>query len=364
MRSILILFLFFASSLFASKARMEALGQDSSKGSFYIHDDRFLFSNPSLISKINNLFFLEWGKANSSAEDTSASPHPEGGLIKRSGIFNWGIYLGQEINSQNILRPTGYLKNDGRVDLFLGGNAGFSWGVRANYASSTDETQGLLKSHDAYGFGIGITVSDLEFFANLDLKDTSRGAVDANDVFDSRIGIDLGFIGPFGDFVFFANYKLKGFEELSVTSKGDYKKSEYTVAIGQVTEVDSKTRIYVDLKVQKVDESYSVTSSLPVTPFSYDGLYFPIAIALENKTLDWLQLRGSISQDLGGGKDVSGKRISQLNSTNVNFGASLIFSGLRIDGLLGTTGRADNDSKEGVLSLESLMTRVGVSYSF
>ena len=74
-------------SAYATKARMNALGQAQDRGSFYINDTRNVFRNAARVNQTNNYTVTEWGTAaNAGAEN---APNAEGGFFKNAGSFNY-----------------------------------------------------------------------------------------------------------------------------------------------------------------------------------------------------------------------------------------------------------------------------------
>ena len=66
-----------STSAFATKARMNALGQGDDRGSFYIQDSRNVFRNASEVNNMTNYVVTEWGTASNTADSVTA-PHAEG----------------------------------------------------------------------------------------------------------------------------------------------------------------------------------------------------------------------------------------------------------------------------------------------
>ena len=101
-------------------------------------------------------------------------------------------------------------------------------------------------------------------------------------------------------------------------------------------------------------------------------LFLPVTMGIETNVKEWLTLRGSITQNVffnsskytGGGATANN---TNEDTTNVEAGMGLNFGNLRIDGVIGNSGpdgtvAADNES--GVLSLDRLMSRVALHYTF
>src|SRR5690606_13118987 len=83
-----------STSAFATKARLEALGEDAN-GSMFISDNRNVFLNPATINYHKDFVTLEWGDT-TQAVDAAETPRAEGGFFKASGNMVYGLYLGSE----------------------------------------------------------------------------------------------------------------------------------------------------------------------------------------------------------------------------------------------------------------------------
>ena len=59
---LVIALLLISSGAFASKARMQALGQDAEAGSYYVSDTRSVFTNPAYVNSYKNYIITEWGQ--------------------------------------------------------------------------------------------------------------------------------------------------------------------------------------------------------------------------------------------------------------------------------------------------------------
>lgn len=115
----------------------------------------------------------------------------------------------------------------------------------------------------------------------------------------------------------------------------------------------------------------------------------PLTVGYEHAATSWLTLRGSVRQTVYGyrenknysslnlfgnvaaisqfGADTGGKKVTDANTTDVNAGASFNLGKVTIDGFVGTTNgtrNATTGSERGVLALDNLLTRVGMTYNF
>ena len=72
-----------AAPAFASKARLQALGEDI-YGSTYINDNRNIFLNAAQVNNYADLVTFETGaQTDNDGDDSAAGPRPEGGVFFR-----------------------------------------------------------------------------------------------------------------------------------------------------------------------------------------------------------------------------------------------------------------------------------------
>lgn len=355
-----------STSAHATKARMEALGQDSVRGSEYISDSRNVFRNPAVLNQTKNYLVTEWG-TNATADETAAAPRAEGGFFREMGSFNYGLYLG---NDETAKGRTGavnqFLTQDNALDLFLSGDMGVQWGARLHYANSKDEaTSAFEKKNTAIGLGLGVVMGELEAYTNITIVDKSEGAAAASNEFKTKPSYIVGGSYKIGGNTVFASYENAKYEVTGTVIPGTTKNSQITVGAGRIHEINPTARIITDATVKLATEQTTAgkekTNTLPVT------------LGFEADATSWLVLRGAVSQNviLNDTKTVAGKKITNANSTGVNAGATLNFGKLKVDGTIGTTTAGNGTSANtpagtntGTLSLSNLMTRVGVSYWF
>ncbi len=377
-----------STSAFASKARMEALGQGSY--SYYLNDSRSVFLNPAALNDMKNYVVTEWGVGQ--VADSSTAPRAEGGFFREMGSFAYGLYLG---NNGDTRTTTGaaatFLDHQNAMDLMLAGDMGVKWGARVHYANSKDEaTNTITRKNSAFGLSLGVTSGDLEGYANLALSDKSEGAKVAGDMWERKPGMQIGGSYKMSGMTFFADYSSTNEEVTAATGstlataaggtftpgtagKITHKTSDMTFGAARVHEVNPGARIITD--AQLVLSSDEVSGSVTTTQNGkVKSTTLPVTLGMEADATSWLVVRGNVHQNviLGSSKSIAGKTTTIANSTTVDAGATLNFGKLKVDGMVGTTGTATttnagvttNNGKAGVLSTSNLLTRVGVTYSF
>jgi hypothetical protein len=353
-----------STNAFASKARVQALGQDANRGSEYIADSRNVFRNPAALNETKNYLVTEWG--GSVNTDANNAPRAEGGFFREMGAFNYGLYLGNEgDNTGRSQAANSFLAQDNALDLFIAGDMGVKWGARLHYANSKDQaTSAFEKKNTAYGVGLGVVAGAIEGYANVDISDKSTGATAARDVSKLKPSYLVGGSFTWTDYTFFASYENRK-TEVSGTTTSTTKDSTIVAGVGRTMEINPTARIFGDAKVSIATNSVTAgktkTNTLPVT------------FGMEADATSWLTLRGAVSQNLflNEVKNTSGKKSTKANTTTVAAGATLNFGKLKVDGLIGTsdasrsgTVSANNGTNAGTLTTDNLMTRVAVSYWF
>lgn len=353
-----------STSAFASKSRVQALGQSANLGSEYIADSRNVFRNPAALNETKNYLVTEWGTAVNS--DGNAAPRAEGGFFREMGAFNYGLYLGNDgDNTGRSQAANSFLAQDNALDLFIAGDMGVKWGARLHYAGSKDQsTSAFEKKNTAFGLGLGVVAGSMEGYANIDISDKSTGATAAGDQSKLKPSYLIGGSYVWTDYTFFASYENRK-TEVSGTTTSTTKDSEVILGVGRVMEINPTARVFGDLKISM--DTNSVTAGKTKTNT------MPVVFGMEADATSWLTLRGSVSQNvfLNETKNTAGKKTTNANQTFVNAGATLNFGKLKVDGLVGTSDAArngtvtsSNGTNQGALTTDNLMTKVAVSYWF
>lgn len=359
-----------STNAFASKARVQALGQDANRGSEYIADSRNVFRNPAALNETKNYLVTEWGTAVNT--DANNAPRAEGGFFREMGAFNYGLYLGND-GSMNSTRVTnGFLAQDNALDLFIAGDMGVKWGARLHYAGGKDEatTANVNKKNTAYGIGLGVVAGAIEGYANVDISDKSEGAAASGDEWKLKPSYLVGGSFTWTDYTFFASYENTKAEQKLAAVNTTAKTSAIVVGAGRTMEINPTARVFGDVKVS-IASSEDTTGGAAAGKTKTNTL--PVTFGMEADATSWLTLRGAVSQNvfLNEVKNTAGKKSTKANQTFVNAGATLNFGKLKVDGLIGTTDAArngtvsaNNGTNQGTLTTDNLMTRVAVSYWF
>lgn len=359
-----------STSAFATKARLQALGQGGTakglQGSFFLDDSRNVFLNPASLNEMSNYVVTEWGTANDAADSASA-PHAEGGFFRDGGSINYGLYLGNEYNFNNSVKTTNNMQEtDNNLDLFFAGNMGFDWGARISYSSSSNKPNGGIEvENDTLGLGLGINHGKVGAYANLLLKDESAGSSSsADDKFEADLGLNLGVSYDHKNMTFYADYDKQGNERTVSGTTTEVENTQINVGVANKMAMNETSMMFVDFRYRSVEEETVGGDTEKTTAL-------PLTIGFETQANSWLALRASVSQNIIiNDEETTGSTNSEKtsdNTTNINAGATLTFGKLTVDGVIGTTGQsraATTASESGVLATDNLMTRVAVSYMF
>jgi hypothetical protein len=362
-----------AAPAFASKARLQALGEDTN-GSFYINDNRNIFLNAAHVNNHKDFVTFETGSETAdSLDDSAVAPRPEGGVFFGNGNLVYGVQLGNESNTSNALRNfAGVSTEQNNVDLFVAGDAGVKWGANLTYGKVTESA--TVNSSDVMRTRLGVIAGDIEGFANISLKNEAEQK--GGNELEGKIGYQVGGSYAMNAYKFFAEYRsIKGEDK---TNNADAEVGIMRLGAGRTDKLNDKASLFTKLEVSKTT---LMADDAGAGALSTDGedevtTNLPLIVGLEYDAASWLVLRASISQSIY--SDVSQKDTSNTNledTTRVNAGASLKFGEMSIDGVIGNTTDnavvpagsatdAGGAGTNGSLRTDNLMSRVSVSYKW
>lgn len=402
-----------STSAFATKARLQALGEDKD-GSYFISDYRNVYINPSELNALGNSFIVEWGAAGDApiagdaSLDPDNKPKAQGGVVH--GLSNGmkvGLIMGDETDVASLTRmlasnvyggttSTKFLKTaDNVLDLFVSGQSSVNWGANLLYTSSKDESAGIKQN--AYAMRLGASQGNWNSHLLMALGAKAENTSNVRKpTYKGKFGARLG-----GGYDLNASNKLFGMYESYSWKQDNASDPERTgkfskgfVGVGHTEKMSELSTIYAKAQVEVTKIELEAISTLKAAKI--DRFAIPVSVGFEHAALEWLTLRGSVVQNIYGtvedsgldenfgttagantgyvlrqaanakyGSSTTGKgKRTLLNSTAVNAGATLTFSNFKIDGLLGTTTSTNTYSNKGLLSWSNLETRVGMTYNF
>lgn len=352
-----------STSVFASQARLLALGMDETdnEGMYHISDSRNIFLNPAFINAYPDQAVFEWGSAGrvivAAGTSTSATlnanesaPKAQGGVFKKYGDFVYGLYFGNESNTSALLRIAGtsaiatvngrpvvdsrmLQTADNQVDLFFGGDNGVKWAINPTIAIGKDETR---KSKDtAAAIRGGLIGSNWDAHLNLSLSSKAEAtdtisltapAVAATDVaheFKGKLGFHVGgsYLLDDANRVFgyvkhygwdqtdsFAGYGAlaNSFGGQTGSVEGDF--TSFYLGWGRDFNVNDGDKLFTSLAAKKTAINLAFNRKSEVR-----NLIIPLTLGYEAKANEWLTLRGSVVQNLYGARD--NKNINNTGAT-------------------------------------------------
>jgi hypothetical protein len=346
-----------ATPAFATKARLEALGEDIF-GSFYVNDNRNIFLNAAQVNNHKDLVTLEWGDTSNTADRTD-SPRAEGGVFKQMGNLVYGIQLGAGSNTSNQLRAAGGLldasstpatpvaNEENNIDVFVGGDMGFKWGAAVAYSRTKNDNTGTSDVRsEALRTRLGAIFGDTQAYANINLMNNAKGGSFGHK-FEGKTGYQVGAIHQWQGYSLFADYRNFSGETDGALGKHDQDLTQLQVGAGRVTKLNDRANLFTRLSyVQGNAENELADVTLVATSFSnlceaspffcsdYETKRIPVVVGLEAEANSWLTLRGSITQTLWGSEELNKDERGIRNSTILAAGASLKFGEAVFDAVI------------------------------
>jgi len=308
---------------FASKARMTALSQGDTLGSYYMNDNRNIWRTAGAVNSNTNFVITEWA----GGQEGSAAQAPEGGFFRTSGALNYGLYLNADAYGSNVTTT----QDPSRFDVFVGSSEGMNWGARVGYSSFTNgDDEG-----SAFDFVVSADLGTANVWLNMAPGATTTvGGTDTEYNMDMALGATMGM----GDYTLFAEYASEG-------GAGDQEAAtSLTVGAGRSMTNDNATLFY-DVKV--MSES-NIGHDEDVSKLSV-----PVTFGAEVKASSWLTWRLSLTQSLmqSGDSDVS------TRDTALGAGASLTWGDMMVDGTI-------RNASTGALGTDEFMSQVSMTYMF
>ena len=398
-----------SNSAYATKARLLALGMNETdnEGSYYIDDNRNIFLNAGNIVNHSDQIILEWGGAgapsNTSTTDNTVdldkAPQAEGGFLKTSGNYTYGAYFGAESNTSSLLRVVASSENttnllnssDNQLDLFFGTKLN-DIAIGADFVYVNNDNESNKQEDSAMALKVGAVATGWNAFVNLSLDSSSKEeyTTGATHEFDGKFGIHFGGAYDVGNGKVFGNMKTFSWDQKDsapttvgrkTTVEGSF--TSYAVGYAHVSEVSSTAKIFtsIEYRVKTIDADFGVAKGTATNgKTEAENTWMPLTLGFETEATSWLDLRGSVTSNITGSKDnknyqnlntvaqgfaatefgAEGKS-TIANSTDVRAGATLNFGKLKVDGVVGTS-TAGTDT--GILALDNVLTRVGMTYHF
>lgn len=356
----------------ATISRIKALGNQETdmEGNYWFDDSRDIFLNPAMMHKYADQVILEWGgngkdlaDGNSNSElntNTDDRPTAQGGFLKKSGNYVYGIYLGNESNTSAQLRALSSSQaaiaegvsansndttasnlldgSDNQIDLFFGWESGLKYGVNFLYTKSDDDTNNSEDEAMAVRFGVDADKWDAHL--NLSLKSQSKETValtalnvnsatfqdDVTHEFDGQLGLQVGGSYEVAEnarvWAFYKTFKWDQKDSFDYTAAGNAGLGSANLAKGKEgTREGEFTTIQLGYgKTMKAGNGTVFASAYlehltieltGVQTAEVENVIVPVTFGYEAKANEWLTLRGSVVHNLYGKRD--NKNYANLN---------------------------------------------------
>lgn len=377
-----------AAPAFASKARLEALGEDNF-GSYYIQDNRNIFLNAAKVNENKDMATYEFGSSSTGTAvtaDAPGTPKAEGGFLKGHGNMVYGAHFGNSTPLAITVRGLAgtNLQERNPFDLFIGGDAGVKWGANLTYENFDGGSATTRLASNALRARVGVVSGASEAFLQASVKGYAKD-FQGNEA-DGKASYYAGVGHLLNGNKFFLDYKHVSTDytaAATTTVDKSWTYDQIRLGVGRQEKMNDRLTGYAKVMVDysKVNDKGNATvSALAGTPTAATAkittLILPVNLGFEYDAVSWLQLRGSVSQYVYSNQESkitgSGKKNNSLANTVVRAGASIKFGELSLDGLLstfdpnagGVTGNATTNSGKGSLNTSTLMTRVSATYRF
>lgn len=367
-----------STSAFASKARLQALGEDT-YGSLFLDDARNVVLNPAMLNFHKDFVVMEWGATDTGTttfngqnlgqdtdQDLATAPKAEGGMFMASGNMIYGLYFGDESNTANGLRTLSMGANaiheSNNVSLYAAGDAGVQWGVKLTHHSFENEQGGADQKSSASRLGVGVISGDVEAFLKMGLTNTAENGTAE---FEGKGSFQVGVTYAMGD----VDYLLEVRSFQAEDANGDEFKAQYTrIGVAKTYKLNDKATAWASAwyKMDNTENDWTAIAATGETKLTY----LPVTMAVEVMAKDWLALRGSIGANvIGTEEDDSGDKETLTTRPLINAGAGIMFGDFVVDGLIGnntSTGPGAESTAGGVgtLRTDTLMSRVSMTYKF
>lgn len=317
-----------ATSAFASKARVDALGNAA-----HLVDTQTIFENPAHVGVLGDFATFEFGSA-SSYNYKLASPAPgqtiaglgatpsdtsgaEGGFIRSAGDSKWGFYLGHKSSTIAATRSLGYLLNGGTIpnptatpavgvtanatflgeqnpiELFYGMKGDLNWGASLFYSSS--DRKSTQEKQNSIGVRVGAYTTQWEAYLNLGLGAEAKSeATGAARSVKSDLGWKLGG-GYYIDTLYvYGDYGMQGAKvnNNAGTEVGKLEGTELNVGVLDTRKQDGADFFYgISYGMYKLKNK--VTNG-----FNLETTYLPVVVGVEADAASWLTVRASLQQNV------------------------------------------------------------------
>lgn len=324
-------------SAFASKARVQALGNP-----FHLIDiQNAMTRNPVELTEFGDWATFEFGAADYNAHSNQAAADgQEGGFVRSAGDARWGLYLGHK--DEFFVTPTrvisSHIAQENSTDFFYAMKGDLKWAVDLEYSNSNKKS--ATKKQSAAVLRAGVRGSSWDAYTHVGL---ANSAEDTTTKLAGKTGVTLGG-GYYMDSIYiYGQYMMRGFKVDNVADGSPNKDFDGTdITLGVLDSVKKEgTEFFYGASIVNSTLKEKVASN------KWDSQRLPVIIGLEHEATSWLVLRASVTQSvlIGTYKATENHPIYSAGKTNgesdtlaetssVAAGVGLKFNKVIIDGTL------------------------------
>jgi hypothetical protein len=361
----LVLISIVSTSAFASKARLQALGQNEN-GSYYLKDNRNIFLNPAFLNDTADFANFEWG----ATTRPDSNPNAEGGFIQTHNDMKYGIQLGRETQMETNVGyanglggTTGLAAPEDTLELLIGGNAGMKWGGSFTYQRSKNDVDAYPKDESSgYELRGGVSQDKFDAYARLNLFNDSKHetAAGTDDKLEGTFGLRAG--GSYrlaADQTLYGELNWEDFENKDTPETYKYDITGQGVTVGYARTIAKEGNTTFFHSIAFAWEKNEAKEKVGGTSQKTESFYFPLTIGVESDATNWMVLRGSVSQNVLIAQTKAGddKTENYPNSTTVAAGTGFKFNAFTVDATFA-------GSSNGQINAVNFLSNVGMTYNF
>ncbi len=375
-----------ASPAFASRARLEALGEGKN-GSYYIQDCRNMFLNPSEIVKCKKKMFLELGDETAGGNTTGTdkaitNDRGQGGFTNTFGDFTYGVYMNNDSDKSlqgtataNALNAaiggsgTGFLAVQNQLEFFFAGEGAMNWGISIFHAGNENKgtygavpTGGADKTAYLWGARLGVNSGNFAVFTSLGLAEKmvadNATATLSSENMKGKFSADVAATYNMDQMTAFAKFSTWGFDlntNVLGTSQATLSNSNTLIGLGAgwKHEMTKSTTMFTRVEADQMSGSTTVPTTIDATQnlalsAGYKVVNIPLVLGAEAQALSWLTVRGSVAGSLWGSAQAGQSRTSLGGTTTVGAGFGMTFGDFQIDGLMQANATGHNPANGAV----------------
>ncbi|MCE3011163.1 MAG: hypothetical protein LW875_11190 [Proteobacteria bacterium] len=353
-----------ASPAFASKARVEALGNSPQ-----LTDVQYVFQAPYQMHAVGELATIEWG---GNGTDT---PHAEGGFIKKHGDAFYGVYFGrqsEDVNSgvnrvntaASLTGTNALLLEQNPLNLMYSAKMGdITWGATVKYSKGFDEVSASQKrKSDSTGIALGATNGtwEVHLVQGLGAQSDNGAGVKLKSKSNTKVALAYNL----SDSMYaFGSYKMAESETTVAASKSTTKSNELVVGlVNTLVKADGVNFFYGVSYNSSENKPSTLSAGNPKT----NETSLPVWLGVEADANSWMVLRAVVQQTvlINEEKTNTGSATTKddVDNTTMAAGAGFKLGKGMLDATFGTASEGHLSFSDG--TTDEFLSSVSYTYMF